>query len=163
MIPDPQERAERLPAFFGIVIGHALEHGTVEYTPGYTGVAVWLDVPFPDIPDYDERLAAACGPWSERFRQLDEAFHKVHPTDQEHGYLAFLGVLKEFQGNGIGAALMRHRLAELDRAGRPSYLEASNARSRRFYQRLGYCDCGPDLGLPYDGEQLQPIWRSAAQ
>jgi ribosomal protein S18 acetylase RimI-like enzyme len=162
LIPDPQERAERLPVFFGIVTGHALEHGTVLYTPGFAGVAVWLDFPFPDIPEYDERLAAACGPWADRFRMLDQEFHKLHPTDREHGYLCFLGVLEAHQGRGMGTALMRHRLAELDAAGKPSYLEASNARSRRFYQRLGYRDCAPQLDLPYDGEQMYPVWRDPA-
>lgn len=161
LVPDPQERAERFQPYFGIVTEHALRHGIVEYTPGFTGVAVWLKAPFPDIDDYDEKLAAAAGPWLERFQALDEQFHHAHPMDAPHGYLAFLGVLEGHQGKGIGTALLNHRLAEFDAEGLPTYLESSNPRSLRLYERVGYRRVNPDLDLPYQGEPMTPVWRDA--
>lgn len=157
LVPDPQERTQRFQPYFGIVTEHALQHGIVEYTPGYSGVAVWLDAPFPDIDDYEAKLAAATGPWVERFNKLDEEFHHAHPMERPHGYLAFLGVLEPHQGHGIGTALLNHRLAQYDAEGKPAYLESSNPRSRRLYERVGFSRCNPDLDLP--GDAMTPMWR----
>lgn len=48
----------------------------------------------------------------------------------EHWYLPLIGVDPLAHGCGLGSALMRHVLAEVDAAGLPSYLEATSARNR---------------------------------
>lgn len=161
LTPDVDQRLARMPGYFRIVTEHAFDHGTVQVAADLSAVGVWLSVPFPDIPDYDRRLAAACGPWTDRYQLLDAAMHHAHPSDRgPHDYLAFLAVLPEYQRHGLGTALLAHRHATLDAAGRPSYLEASNSRSRNLYTRHGYLDCGAPLDLPYRGERMYPMWRN---
>ncbi len=163
LIPDPQERAARFPDYFRIMVDHAFQHGTVHVTTDLNAVAVWLSWPFPDPADYDTRLAAACGPWTPRFQKLDEQMHQAHPHDQgAHDYLAFLAVMPPSQGQRLGTALLEHHHTELDRQGRPAYLEASNTRSRKLYEATGYRDCAPPLDLRYQGESMFPMWRDPA-
>lgn len=112
-------------------------------------------------PDnYLERLTRACGRWTARARHLDDTAHRAHPADRgDHQYCAFFGVLPQSQNNGIGTALLRTWCDTLDDTGSGAYLEASNTDSHRFYARAGFRDCAPPLQLPYDGEQLRPMWR----
>lgn len=58
----------------------------------------------------------------------------------------------------LGAALLDHQHAALDRAGIPAYLEASNVDNRRLYLRHGYRSAAP-FHLPFDGPPLWPMWR----
>jgi ribosomal protein S18 acetylase RimI-like enzyme len=160
LVPDDAERARILPRYFSIVVDHAVTHGTVEVTADYSAAAVWLTAPFPDIPDYDTRLAAVCGRWTPRFRTLDEQMHHAHPHDVPHEYLAFLAVAPAQQGRGAGTALLEHHHTILDAQRRPVYLEASNSRSRNLYTRHGYLDRAAPLDLPYHGEPMYPMWRA---
>jgi GNAT superfamily N-acetyltransferase len=160
LTPDPQERASILPHYFRIITEHAFAHGTVEVSTDLAAVAVWLCVPFPDLVDYQDKLATACGAWTPRFRALDEAMHRAHPTDRgPHDYLALLAVMPERQGRGLGTALLQHHHTALDQQHRPAYLEASNSHSRKLYERHGYTDCATPLDLPYEGERMYPMWR----
>ncbi|XOV83519.1 MAG: GNAT family N-acetyltransferase [bacterium] len=63
-----------------------------------------------------------------------EAFH----PDVPHWYLAILGADTHFQGQGLGAALLKHTLAICDQEGRPAYLESSNPRNISIYERHGF-------------------------
>jgi RimJ/RimL family protein N-acetyltransferase len=67
-------------------------------------------------------------------------------------------VAPERQGEGLGTALVRSVLDRCDREGLPAYLEASNAGSRRLYERLGFALTGRPLDLP-DGPRMWPMWR----
>lgn len=49
-------------------------------------------------------------------------------------------------------------LERCDRDGVPAYLEASSARSRRLYERLGFTFMGTTVDLP-DGPAMWPMWR----
>ncbi|RBL82809.1 GNAT family N-acetyltransferase, partial [Streptomyces cavourensis] len=62
------------------------------------------------------------------------------------------------QGEGIGAGLIRAELDRCDRDGVPAYLEASSARSRTLYERLGFHFLGTAVDLP-DGPRMWPMWR----
>lgn len=160
LVPDPAERERVLYANFRLYVDHALAHGDVLITDDRAAVAVWYprDVPLPDIADYDRRLSLTCGPQVDRFRVLDAAFDKHHPTEAHH-HLAFLAVHPQRHGQGVGTALLAHYHTRLDRAGMPSYLEASSARSRALYARHGYADRGEPIDLP-DGPRLWPMWRA---
>ena len=94
-----------------------------------TAAAVWFDrTGEGDLPEYEKLLAAAAGEFLPQFQQLDEVFDANHPTEA-HWHLAFLAVLPEHWGNGIGTALMNHTHRRLDAEGVAAYLEATNAQN----------------------------------
>jgi ribosomal protein S18 acetylase RimI-like enzyme len=76
-----------------------------------------------------ERLPAAFG--------LFEQMMHYHP-EEPHWYLALIGVDPSRQGRGLGAALLRHTLARVDRERLPAYLESSNPANVPLYQRHGF-------------------------
>jgi ribosomal protein S18 acetylase RimI-like enzyme len=158
LVPDDGPRRAVMERNMLIWTTHASKHGMIDLTADESGVAVWFPVPepLPEPDDYAERLAAACGPWTERFRQLDATFDEHYPHEPHH-HLAFLAIRPGHQGRGIGSALMDHH-HELypDVAG---YLEASDWRSRRLYLRHGFEDRGP-FHLP-DGPPMWSMWRPA--
>jgi GNAT superfamily N-acetyltransferase len=60
-----------------------------------------------------------------------------HPR-QPHWYLSELAVDPPAQGQGVGSALLAHRLTLCDRDGVPAYLENSNPRNTPLYERNGF-------------------------
>ncbi|SCL33178.1 Acetyltransferase (GNAT) family protein [Micromonospora nigra] len=159
LVPDEASRPTVMAAHFEIMVDHAVRHGLVYATTDRAGVAVWFPSvgdPAPPPPDYDARLSAACGQWTERFVHLDKLFADHHPHDDHH-HLAFLAVDPARQGQGLGTALLRHHHAVLDAQGMPAYLEASCPRSRDLYARHGYRVDEP-FRLP-DGTPFWPMWR----
>jgi GNAT superfamily N-acetyltransferase len=70
-----------------------------------------------------------------------DGIRELHP-EYEHWYLPFTGVDPPAQGRGLGTILLRHALTTCDRDGLPAYLEASTARSRALYARLGFEELG---------------------
>jgi len=161
VFPDEDDRAARHPGFFRAFLDHVFANGRVYTTGDLDAVALWLDVhpdTHPPTGLLDEALAAACGPNRGRFATLDALMHGQHPTGRAHAYLLFVGVLPERQGNGVGEALLGRRLAGLDITGTPAYLEASSARSRGLYQRLGFRAMPARMDLD-GGTCLYPMWR----
>ena len=82
---------------------------------------------------------------------------KKHPRDPHH-YLPAIGVAPEWQGKGIGTALLRPMLERCDREGTPAYLEASSERNRACYERNGF-EVREELRIPGGGPPLWPMWR----
>jgi GNAT superfamily N-acetyltransferase len=80
-----------------------------------------------------------------------------HPRER-HVYLPAIGVAPEWQGKGIGTALLRPMLERCDREGLPAYLEASSERNRACYERNGFV-ARDALQLPGGGPPLWPMWR----
>ncbi|WBB69815.1 GNAT family N-acetyltransferase [Micromonospora sp. WMMD812] len=159
LVPDAGKREAVLAGNFEILVGHAMRHGLVYGTADRAGVAVWFPSvgdPAPPPENYDARLAAACGEWTDRFQHLDELFEANHPHPDHH-HLAFLAVAPERQGQGLGTALLRHHHAWLDAHRMPGYLEASSEGSRDLYARHGYRVDEP-FRLP-DGTPFWPMWR----
>lgn len=162
LFPDDTERAIRHPAFFSVFLERALTGGTVIRTVDFRAVALWLDVngePEPDSTQMRDALVEARGPNYERFRLLGELMTQHHPKPVPHLYLTFIAVAPRLWGTGIGTALLRHKLARLDLAVLPAYLEASSTRSRTLYKRLGFQDAGEPISLP-DGPEFYPMWRA---
>ncbi len=111
------------------------------------GVAIWI--PPKQFPLNDFRLLMEGGyaiPFKLRLSKLlqlarlffkIEARHKVH-VSQPHWYLMMLGVHPDYQGQGIGSALIQPVLAKADAENMPCYLETSTADAVRFYRRQGF-------------------------
>lgn len=157
------EQAQRRPVIernMLIWTTHAIKHGLISLTVDQIGVAVWFPAnePLPEPDDYDEQLDAACAPWTDRFRRLDETFERHHPHGEPHHHLAFLAVRPGHQGEGVGTALLRHHHEMYPDVA--MYLEASSRESRALYLRHGYLDRGR-FTLPEDGPPLWAMWRPA--
>ena len=58
--------------------------------------------------------------------------------DEESWYLSIIGILPEFQGQGLGIGLVKNILERTDRLCIPTYLETFKPRNITFYNRLGY-------------------------
>jgi ribosomal protein S18 acetylase RimI-like enzyme len=89
---------------------------------------------------------------------LAAAMEKGHPA-QPFFYLAFLAVAPRLQGQGLGSALLTATLKRIDGRAMPVYLENSNPKNKRLYERAGFfarCDIAPP-GAP----ALIPMWRPA--
>jgi RimJ/RimL family protein N-acetyltransferase len=92
-----------------------------------------------------------------RAGRLQGFFSENHLQDP-HCYIRAVGVATRFQGQGLGAALLRPTLDRCDREGLPAYLEASSERSAAVYERLGFVHLG-ELRVP-DGPRFWPMRRS---
>jgi GNAT superfamily N-acetyltransferase len=148
----------RLMAAFADIV---FEHGRIDVTDDGTACALWMSVPA-DAPDEDAdgpaRLREAVDPENERVELVGRLTAGIHPAGRAHEYLWMIGVAPERQGEGLGTALITSVLDRCDREGLPAYLEASSARSRGLYERLGYRLVDRPLDLP-DGPQMWPLWR----
>jgi ribosomal protein S18 acetylase RimI-like enzyme len=164
LVPDPSARLRVMGDFFTMLTVHAPLCGKVDVIDAPDGslaaAAVWFDRTreMPEIPDYDERLAALAGEWLPNFEALDEVFDKHHPVDP-HWHLAFLAVHPSHQSHGLGGALMDSTHEDLGRT--PAYLEATNDNNIRLYRRHGYTEMLPfDIRLP-DNTPFYRMWRAA--
>ena len=125
-------------------------------------VALWLPPERPPLDaDTDARLAEAVetlGPdVVNRWVALTEVMEERHPP-RSHHYLWFLAVHPSAQGQGLGGALLRDRLAWCDQHCQPAYLEATSPRNRGLYERHGF-----EGDRRADGLRFTPPVGDAAQ
>jgi len=166
LVPDPAQRLNVMADFFTLLSEQAYRQGRVDVIDapdgdGFMAAAVWFDrttdLPAPHEDD-ESRMVELAGPWLDRFAALDELFEKNHPTEP-HWHLAFLAVHPDHQDKGLGSALMQSVHEELDAAGVPQYLEATNQNNIRLYKRCGYTEMSPlEILLP-DGTPFFRMWR----
>lgn len=161
LIADEAARRQIFPGYFRILIVHAFTSGLVYTTAERDAAALWIPaaggLPAPPAR-YAERLAAATGPWTDRFTAFDAALESRHPAGTPHHHLALLGVRPDRQGHGTGTALLQAHHRVLDHDSLSGYLEASSPRARQLYLRHGYRDLGPPIDLA-GGPSLFPMWR----
>jgi len=149
VFPDDRERAGSLKRLFSAVVGYSQRYGQVQTTPSLEGAACWL------IPDNTEvtswrmlrtglAFQRAIGRMPAAARQellgalaFMDGIHKRLMTGP-HWYLWALGVDPDYQGRGIGGALIRPVLVQADDAGLPCYLETLNESNLAFYQKWGF-------------------------
>ncbi|MFD9795444.1 GNAT family N-acetyltransferase [Streptomyces sp. NPDC059070] len=161
VFPDPAHRRAAHPRLMRAFAEISLAEGRVELAGDGTATALWVDVPAgpgDDEEDGPVLLREAVDPENERVEQIGRFTASIHPHGRAHTYLLLIAVAPERQGRGDGAALIAAELRRCDRAGLPAYLEASNTRSARLYERLGFVHLGEPLRLP-GGPQMYPMWR----
>jgi ribosomal protein S18 acetylase RimI-like enzyme len=93
-----------------------------------------------------------------RGQAMADAMEKNHPHAR-HYYLAFIAVAPQFQGMGLGSAMMEATLKPIDAGGMPAYLENSNPKNTRLYERCGFViqqNIAPKAAPP-----LLAMWRAA--
>ncbi|KUN27418.1 acetyltransferase [Streptomyces antibioticus] len=150
-----------MAAFTDIV----LADGRIDLTEDGTACALWLSVPAEEHAegegegdDGPAQMRASIDPANERIEQIARLTEDIHPAGRAHEYLWMIGVSPDRQGEGLGTALIGPVLDRCDREGLPAYLEASNARSRALYERLGFALPDHPLDLP-GGPRMWPMWR----
>ena len=141
--PDPQQYLAAFPRFVEAFGGEAFARGSAYCADGRAGVALWLP---PNAHPNEDALGVLMESTvgeptrNDVFALLDQ-MERYHPTEP-HWYLPLIGVDPARQGNGYGAALMRHALAACDRDGVPAYLESTNPRNVPLYERHGFALLG---------------------
>ncbi|WP_431946993.1 GNAT family N-acetyltransferase [Micromonospora marina] len=164
IFPADDHRARVHPGFFGPFVALALRTGEVHVAGDGLGATLWLPTGeghHADEGDEFDGMEAAIGTEAmKRFGVLDEMMSARHPAEP-HWYLPFIAVHPDHHGKGVGSALLRDKLAELDQAGTAAYLEASTPRNAALYERLGFRRRPITLDLP-EGPSLYPMWRDPA-
>ncbi|MDT0492725.1 GNAT family N-acetyltransferase [Streptomyces sp. NPDC012600] len=161
VFPDEAHRLAVHGRFLGVFVDVALAEGRIDVAEDGAAVALWLPVPA-GAPEEEDPTPAlmrqTADPDNERCELVGRLTGTVHPHDRAHAYLLMIGVVPGRQGEGIGTELVRAELERCDRDGLPAYLEASSARSRTLYERLGFRCLEPTVQLP-DGPTMWPMWR----
>lgn len=121
------------------------------------GAAFW-DPPGHRAAAWRQAVSIPCYAWALRRNfgrgaALEGLMHRSRPSGR-FWYLAGVGAV--VRGEGIGTALLMHRLEGL---GGPAYLESSKRENIPLYQRLGF-ELREPLEVP-GGPQLWPMWRPA--
>jgi ribosomal protein S18 acetylase RimI-like enzyme len=137
--PEPRAYLRHFPDLVHGFGGRAFAHGAAHVAGVFLGGTLWL--PPGVTPDEEalERLITETIPEprrSECFGVLEQ-MGAAHPKET-HWHLAFIGVDPAHQGQGIGAALLRHTLARVDAEHLHAYLESSNPANISLYRRHGF-------------------------
>ncbi|MGI8879859.1 MAG: GNAT family N-acetyltransferase [Jatrophihabitans sp.] len=138
----PTRRDIRLRRFFRGLLRYYVPEGACEVTSDGTAAAVWVP-PGRIVPPIGRQLAALPLLAAAAGRRIGEAgrtfdtAQKLHPKEP-FWYLIAIGTVPERRGAGRGSILLRSRLAHVDEAGLPAYLESSNETNIPFYKGHGF-------------------------
>jgi ribosomal protein S18 acetylase RimI-like enzyme len=164
LYPDEATRAEGIGRFFSELHIPRLAYGRDEiYTDDdRRAVADWTPPGMGHLSMLETlrllpRMAVLLGRGLPRALTVLSYMESQFPKEP-HWHLTFLGTAPEYQGQGLGSALMRPMLERLDREGMPAYLEASTTRNRALYLRHGFVVMN-EMRLPGGGPPLWRMWR----
>jgi ribosomal protein S18 acetylase RimI-like enzyme len=98
--------------------------------------------------------------WSRltRVMALGDAMEKHHPPQPPHWYLFFLGVAPEMRGKGLGSTMLEATLKRVDEDRTPAFLDNSNPRNTRLYERHGF-SVVTEYRARKDAPIVQGMWR----
>jgi ribosomal protein S18 acetylase RimI-like enzyme len=164
--PGPKRAAGLERFFFWLLQRRAISFGEAWMSNDGTTAAAWLPPDTPASPGgFFEQLKLTplfvrlCGfARLGRGAAMADTMEKNHPHER-HFYLAFLAVAPPFQGAGLGSAILEATLKRADDAHLPAYLENSNAKNTRLYERAGFVtrkSISPNGAPP-----LLAMWREA--
>lgn len=149
VIPDVNERREKLPAVFEYSIRYSLKYGEV-YAPteNLEGIAVWI--PHTTVEKSIWRtfrsgaFRAALKMGSKIGKRVEKLFDQIdqdrreHMQDRSYVYLQAIGVLPEFQGQGFGGRLLKPMFTMADIEGILIYLETETEENMQIYTKYGF-------------------------
>jgi ribosomal protein S18 acetylase RimI-like enzyme len=162
-IPEAGERVRRARLLFDVMLRRLhLQRDVCFTTEGVHGGALWVPPGARTLTLGQQiRLLPAMmrvfGRGMARAQRGLAVMDSGHPR-KPHFYLDTLGVAPEWQGRGLGSALMRPMLDHCDRERMPAYLNAGSWRSRDLYLRHGF-QVTEEFRLPEDGPSLWRMWR----
>ncbi len=139
LYPEDARYHAHFPRFVLLFGGQAFACRTAVHTTDSRAAALWLPPgTSPEEEPLIEHLRSSIAPARhDEIFALFERMSELHPAEP-HWYLPLIGVAPAAQGGGRGAALLRWGLERCDRDGLPAYLEASNLRNQRLYERHGF-------------------------
>jgi GNAT superfamily N-acetyltransferase len=160
---DPDERSKLTREFFKLHMKLGLTKGTVNIAEcadqGVVGAAIWSPKGTLDAVANSE-IQQFAGAYAPRFQLLVDTFQEHYPPATTFEHLMWISVHPAVHGRGVGGKLLSYRLDELDRLGKPAYLEATTRLSARgAYERAGFQPIGEPIRLPR-GVTGFPMWRN---
>jgi len=156
LIEDGTRRRELLPGFFGAVAHSYFAYDELYAVDEGVTAAVWAPPGAEEDEGLPTELGEAVEEYAERLSEILGLMEEKHPTEP-HYYLFLLGTRAEWQGRGVGSALMAPVLETCDRGRVPAYLEATSERNKQLYLRHGF-EVTDEIPLP-DGPKMWPMWR----
>jgi ribosomal protein S18 acetylase RimI-like enzyme len=162
-LPDGSTRLKKLQTVMGIFFKLGLTHRTCYATANCESVTLWRPpngwhTPFWAYIVNGPKLISTFGTGLSRSLAAVDMMEKVHPKEP-HWYLQTIGTDPKFQGKGYGGVIMRDRLAAVDAAHLPCYLESSKDTNIPIYQSFGFELTG-EIQVP-GGPKIWPMWRKA--
>ena len=160
-LPDDATREASLIKVMRILFRLGLPHGACYTTGNYESITLWRPpngwhVPFMAYITNGPALLSAFGGGIFRALGTMDMMEKRHPHEP-HWYLQTIGTVPRFQGKGYGGVIMRDRLAAVDAAHMPCYLESSKDTNIPIYQSFGFELTG-EMQVP-NGPKIWPMWR----
>ena len=144
VFPDAQQRTQRSPGQFSVLVRQGSLFGAVFVGERMSGVSVWMP-PGSEMSGEQvtrsgfRQLPDLMGAESfERFGRVLDYLSSVHLVPGSHWYLVAVGVRPELRGRGLGRELMRPIMTRADAAGVPICLDTARPEARAFYDRLGF-------------------------
>ena len=138
LYPDAARFLENFPVFAKAFGGKAFARGTAYCDERYAGAALWLPPGVrPDVEAIEhlvQRSVAAHTVAS--MRKLLEQIEPYHPREP-YWYLPLIGVDPMHQREGLGSALMKYALRQIDKDRMSAYLETP-PHNVPLYQRHGF-------------------------
>jgi ribosomal protein S18 acetylase RimI-like enzyme len=143
--PAPKRAAALEQFFFWLMRVRAIPFGEVWMSRDASCCAAWLPPGAEASPGgFVEQMklmplfVRLCGfPRLMRGSAMADAMEKNHPHEK-HFYLAFIAVAPRLQGLGLGGAILEATVKRADAARMPAYLENSNPKNTRLYERAGF-------------------------
>jgi ribosomal protein S18 acetylase RimI-like enzyme len=139
LFAEPLQYLTHFPTFVAAFGMGRFASDTVFKLGNFAAVAVWIP---PGAEADGDAIVAALSESVPSDKHADtfsvlEQMDAAHPKEP-HWYLPWLGVDAARQGSGLGAALLRHGLAQVDADQVPAFLETPNPRTVPFYERHGF-------------------------
>jgi ribosomal protein S18 acetylase RimI-like enzyme len=162
--PGPRRPQVLEQFFFWLLKTRAIPFGEVWMSSDGGVCAAWLPPGTPASPGgFIEQVRLfpmflrLCGfPRLSRGSAMGAAMEKNHPHE-DHFYLAFIAVAPRLQGLGLGGAMLDATLKRVDERGVPAYLENSNPRNTKLYERVGFVT--RESIAPPGAPPLVAMWR----
>jgi len=160
--PDPLARKK----FFELFIHGALRHPYVFKLTNFAAVSIWVP---PNETEFSEKQVASIpnllkelvGSRAADVEELLHRFEEAHPRSEPHYYLSLLGCHPEHRGRGLGMALLKENLSQIDIQRMPAYLESSNPANNHKYESLGFKPVS-SFRIPGNGSIVTGMWREKA-
>jgi len=167
LFPDRAQRPAGMAHIFRMALRYGKNYGRIDVIQSCGAVAVWVQPEY-TTPSWWRMVRAGFlaspfvvgGSATRRMLNFEHFISacRMRTMAGPHWFLFCIGVRPDQQGQGLGAALLRHGLQHLQATGIPCYLETANVRNLSFYQKNGF---------RLVGEQHQPsagpgVWSLVA-